>query len=150
MFQKTNSFFHRTLHSLKSIFLRVSKKLPRPKSHLSCTFCRSNSLDGDNIYASFLNIWESDLENSIGGPLMLEHEVQEQEQDHHEKKTEACSLRSSRDCDTMERKISEMYMTETGDIEQALDVEEALHYYSRIRSPVYLNIVDKFFCDLYS
>jgi hypothetical protein len=50
----------------------------------------------------------------------------------------------------MEKKINEMYMTETVDIEQALDVEEALHYYSRISSPVYLNIVDKFFTDLYS
>ncbi|XP_010465611.1 PREDICTED: uncharacterized protein LOC104745928 [Camelina sativa] len=151
MFQKTNIFFHRTLHSLKSIILRAGKKLPRPKTHFPCTFCRSNSLDGDNIYASFLNIWESDLENSIGGPLKLQHKVQEQEQDHHqEKKTEPCSSRSSRDCDTMEKKINEMYMIETGDIEQALDVEEALHYYSRIRSPVYLNIVDKFLTDLYS
>ncbi|XP_010503728.1 PREDICTED: uncharacterized protein LOC104780882 [Camelina sativa] len=150
MFQKTNSFFHRTLHSLKSIILRAGKKLPRPKTHFPCTFCRSNSLDRDNIYASFLNIWESDLENSIGGPLKLEHKVQGQEQDHQEKKTEPCSSRLSRDCDTMEKKINEMYMIETGDIEQALDVEEALHYYSRIRSPVYLNIVDKFLTDLYS
>ncbi|CAA7057968.1 unnamed protein product [Microthlaspi erraticum] len=150
MFQKTNSFFHRTLHSLKSIILRAGKKLPRPKTHFSCAFFRSNSLDGDNVYASFLNIWESDLENSIGGPLKLEHKAQEQEQDHREKRTEACSSRSSRDCDTMEKKIKEMYMIETGDIEQALDVEEALHYYSLLRSPEYLNIVDKFFNDLYS
>uniref|UniRef100_A0A1J3JG05 OVATE domain-containing protein n=1 Tax=Noccaea caerulescens TaxID=107243 RepID=A0A1J3JG05_NOCCA len=150
MFQKTNSFFHRTLHSLKSIILRAGKKLPTPKTHFSCTFCRSNSLDDDNIYASFLNIWESDLENSTGGPLKLEQKAQEQEQDHQEKKTGACSSRSSRDCDTMEKKIKEMYMIETGDIEQALDVEEALHYYSLLRSPEYLNIVDKFFNDLYS
>ncbi|CAH8260661.1 unnamed protein product [Arabidopsis lyrata] len=150
MFQKTNSFFHRTVNSLKSIILRTGKKLPRPKTHFSCTFCRSNSLHADNIYASFLNIWESDLKNSIGGPLKLEQMVQEQEQYYQVKKTEACSSHSSRDCDTMEKKINEMFMTETGDIEQALDVEEALHYYSRIRSPVYLNIVDKFFTDLYS
>lgn len=146
MFKKTNSFFHRTLHSLKSFMLRAGKKLPRPKAHFSCTFCRSNSLHGDNIYASFLNIWESDIENSIGGPLKLEQKAQEQE-----KKTEACSSLSSRDCDTMAKKIKELDMIiETGDIEQALDVEEALHYYSRLRSPEYLNIVDKFFDDLYS
>ncbi|KAF2557961.1 hypothetical protein F2Q68_00017605 [Brassica cretica] len=152
MFQKTNSFFHRTLHSLKSIILRAGKKLSKPKTHFSCTFCRSNSLDGDDFYASFLNIWESDLENSIGGggPLKLEQKTQEHVQDHQEKKTEACSSRLSRDCDTMEKKIKEMYVIETGDIEQALDVEEALHYYSRLRSPVYLNIVDKFLNDLHA
>ncbi|KAL0707641.1 hypothetical protein Bca4012_074067 [Brassica carinata] len=84
----------------------------------------SNSLDGDDFYASFLNIWESDLENSIGGggPLKLEQKTQEHVQDHQEKKTEACSSRLSRDCDTMEKKIKEMYVIETGDIEQALDI----------------------------
>ncbi|CAH8338960.1 unnamed protein product [Eruca vesicaria subsp. sativa] len=153
MFQKTNSFFHRTLHSLKSMILRAGKKLSRPQTHFSCTFCRSNSLDSsDDFYASFLNIWESDLGNSIGGgaPLKLEQKPQEHGQDHQEKKIEACSSRSLRDCDTMEKKIKEMYVIETGDIEQALDVEEALHYYSRLRSPVYLNIVDKFLNDLYA
>ncbi|CAG7890106.1 unnamed protein product [Brassica rapa] len=50
----------------------------------------------------------------------------------------------------MDKKIKEMYMTETGDIEKALDVEEALYYYSRLRSHVYLNIVGKFFNDLYA
>ncbi|ESQ48338.1 hypothetical protein EUTSA_v10022394mg [Eutrema salsugineum] len=149
MFHKTKSIFHKTLHSLKSIILRAGKKLTKPKTHFSCTFFRSNSLDGDNIYASFLNIWESDIENSIGVPLKLEQKNKEQEQDQ-EKRIEACSSRSSKDCDTMERKIKEMYTIEAGDIEQALDVEEALHYYSRLRSPVYLNIVDKFFSDLYA
>ncbi|CAF2078481.1 unnamed protein product [Brassica oleracea var. botrytis] len=94
MFQKTNSFFHRTLHSLK-----------------------------------------------------LTKAEQKHEQ---EKKTEACSSRSPRDCNRMEKKIKKMYVTETGDIEKALDVEEALYYYSRLRSQVYLNIVGKFFNDLYA
>ncbi|CAN8270203.1 unnamed protein product [Cochlearia groenlandica] len=157
MFKKTNSFFNRTLHSLKSIILQASKKLSKPyKTHFSCTFCRSNSLDGEHIYSSFINIWESDdIENRIGGSVLkLEHKAKDEpKQDYQEKKPEACSSRSSssRDCDTMEKKIKEMYMIDhTGDIEHALDVEEALHYYSLLRSPVYLNIVDKFFNDLYS
>ncbi|KAL0743280.1 hypothetical protein Bca4012_084793 [Brassica carinata] len=133
-------------------------KKAKERSTLSCniictTFVNiSNSLDGHNFYTSFLNIWESDLENSSGGggPLKLEQMAHEHKQDHQEKKTEACSSRLSRDCDTMEKKIKEMYAIDTGDIEQALDVEEALHYYSRLRSPVYLNIVDKFLNDLYA
>ncbi|KAK7261819.1 hypothetical protein RIF29_28140 [Crotalaria pallida] len=41
-------------------------------------------------------------------------------------------------------------MMESGDVEHELDIEEALHYYSRLTSPVYLDIVDKFFMDMHS
>ena len=48
------------------------------------------------------------------------------------------------------QKMKELEMVDAGDMEQALDIEEAVHYYSRLRSPVYLDIVDKFFVDMYS
>ncbi|PON88461.1 hypothetical protein TorRG33x02_158270 [Trema orientale] len=48
------------------------------------------------------------------------------------------------------QKMKELEMVDAGDMEQALDIEEALHYYSRLKSPVYLDIVDKFFLDMYS
>ncbi|XWS20303.1 hypothetical protein CRYUN_Cryun31cG0088900 [Craigia yunnanensis] len=48
------------------------------------------------------------------------------------------------------QKMMELEMMDVGDMEHVLDVEEALHYYSRLRSPVYLSIVDKFFMDMYS
>ena len=48
------------------------------------------------------------------------------------------------------QKMKELEMMEVGDMEHVLDVEEALHYYSRLTSPVYLSIVDKFFLDMYS
>lgn len=48
------------------------------------------------------------------------------------------------------KRMKEFEMVDTGDVEQVLDVEEALHYYSRLKSPVYLDIVDKFFLDMYS
>ncbi|GKV27022.1 hypothetical protein SLEP1_g36230 [Rubroshorea leprosula] len=50
----------------------------------------------------------------------------------------------------LEQKMKAFEMMDIGDVEQVLDVEEALHYYSRLRSPVYLDIVDKFFTDMYS
>ncbi|PKH47865.1 hypothetical protein CRG98_050415 [Punica granatum] len=37
-----------------------------------------------------------------------------------------------------------------GDLENTLDKEEALYYYSRLRSPVYHGIVNKFLMDIYS
>ncbi|KAL4335332.1 hypothetical protein GQ457_07G031850 [Hibiscus cannabinus] len=48
------------------------------------------------------------------------------------------------------QKLKELEMMDVGDMEQELDVEEALHYYSRLKSPVYLSIVDRFFMDMYS
>ncbi|KAM6556497.1 hypothetical protein CsatB_003516 [Cannabis sativa] len=48
------------------------------------------------------------------------------------------------------QKMKELEMVDAADMEQALDIEEALHYYSRLKSPVYLDIVDKFFLDMYS
>ncbi|KAE8699476.1 hypothetical protein F3Y22_tig00110578pilonHSYRG00175 [Hibiscus syriacus] len=48
------------------------------------------------------------------------------------------------------QKMKELEMMDVGDMEHVLDVEEALHYYSRLKSPVYLSIVDRFFMDMYS
>ncbi|KAI4324743.1 hypothetical protein MLD38_030200 [Melastoma candidum] len=49
------------------------------------------------------------------------------------------------------RRMKELDMMDSdGDLEQVLDVEEALHYYSRLKSPVYMEIVDRFFMDMYN
>lgn len=48
------------------------------------------------------------------------------------------------------QKMKDLEMMEAGDVDQVLDVEEALHYYSRLTSPVYLDLVDKFVMDIYS
>ena len=48
------------------------------------------------------------------------------------------------------QKMKELEMMDSGDVEHVLDIEEALHYYSRLTSPVYLDIVDKFFMDMHS
>lgn len=44
------------------------------------------------------------------------------------------------------KKMRELEMMDhVGDMEHLLDVEEALYYYSRLKSPVYIDIVDSFF-----
>jgi len=48
------------------------------------------------------------------------------------------------------QKMKKLDMMESGDLEHVLDIEEALHYYSRLKSPVYLDIVDRFFIDINS
>ncbi|KNA17227.1 hypothetical protein SOVF_082080 [Spinacia oleracea] len=41
-------------------------------------------------------------------------------------------------------------MDDVGDVDHTLDVEEALHYYSRLTCPEYVDIVNNFFMDMYA
>ncbi|THF98979.1 hypothetical protein TEA_022301 [Camellia sinensis var. sinensis] len=46
-------------------------------------------------------------------------------------------------------KIRELEMMDMNDVDHVLDIEEVLHNYSRLTCPVYLDIVDNFFVDMY-
>lgn len=48
------------------------------------------------------------------------------------------------------QKMNELEMMDLSDVDHSLDVEEALHYYSRLTCPVYVDIVNKFFMDMYA
>ena len=48
------------------------------------------------------------------------------------------------------QKMKELEMMDLSDVDHSLDVEEALHYYSRLTCPVYVDIVNKFFMDMYA
>ncbi|KAM7512821.1 hypothetical protein LguiB_011696 [Lonicera macranthoides] len=48
------------------------------------------------------------------------------------------------------RKLRELEMMDLSNVEHVLDIEEILHYYSRLTCPAYLDIVDNFFMEMYS
>ncbi|KAJ6348189.1 hypothetical protein OIU76_004627 [Salix suchowensis] len=48
------------------------------------------------------------------------------------------------------QKMKKLEMMDVSNVEHVLDVEEALHYYSRLKSPVYQDLVDEFFTDMYT
>lgn len=48
------------------------------------------------------------------------------------------------------QKLKELKMIDNSNEEHMLDVEEILHYYSRLTCPAYLDIVDKFFMEMHS
>lgn len=50
----------------------------------------------------------------------------------------------------VEKKLKELEMLEMSNVDYILDIEEVLHYYSRLTCPSYLEIVDKFFVEMYS
>lgn len=65
-------------------------------------------------------------------------------------KEESCSKNTNEGGLVLAQKMKDMEMIDTDDMEHVLDVEEALHYYSRLTSPLYVEIVDKFFTDMYT
>ncbi|CAN6540931.1 unnamed protein product [Malus baccata var. baccata] len=50
----------------------------------------------------------------------------------------------------LEHKLKELEMLDMSNVDHVLDIEEVLHYYSRLTCPAYLEIVDKFFMEMYS
>ncbi|XP_042479467.1 uncharacterized protein LOC122060441 [Macadamia integrifolia] len=48
------------------------------------------------------------------------------------------------------QKLKELEMMDASDIEHVLDIEEVIHYYSRLTCPAYLDIVNRFFMEMYS
>ena len=48
------------------------------------------------------------------------------------------------------RKLKELKMMDRNNVDFVLDIEEVLHYYSRLTCPVYREIMEKFFVEMYS
>ncbi|OIW10019.1 hypothetical protein TanjilG_32759 [Lupinus angustifolius] len=49
----------------------------------------------------------------------------------------------------VEKKLRELEKLDQSNVDYVLDIEEVLHYYSRLTCPAYLEIVDKFFMEMY-
>ncbi|KAJ0007830.1 hypothetical protein Pint_29799 [Pistacia integerrima] len=67
-----------------------------------------------------------------------------------DKREDQCCHNMNAESYALAQKMKQLDMVDAGDVEHVLDIEEALHYYSRLKSPVYLDIVDRFFMDMYS
>ncbi|KAL9232079.1 hypothetical protein vseg_007225 [Gypsophila vaccaria] len=64
--------------------------------------------------------------------------------------TTSSSLRYDHDgAYLLAQKMKDLDMMEVEDVNHVLDVEEALNYYSRLSCPAYVDIVDRFFMDMY-
>lgn len=69
---------------------------------------------------------------------------------HPRKKEDFNSENMNKKVHALAQKMKAMDMVDAGDLERVLDIEEALHYYSRLKSPVYVDIVDNFFMSIQS
>ncbi|KAJ4708428.1 ATP-dependent RNA helicase DDX11-like protein [Melia azedarach] len=57
--------------------------------------------------------------------------------------------REERSC-ILAEKLKELELIDVSNVDHALDIEEFLHYYSRLTCPAYVDIVDKFFMEMYA
>lgn len=53
-------------------------------------------------------------------------------------------------CGAVTRRLKELEMMDMSNVDHLMDIEEALHYYSKITCPFYVDIVNKFFMEMYT
>lgn len=176
--RKTKFLLQKTLKNFKCIIFGGSQKLPRSlsfKPFIGRTRSNNNSArttyTSDQFYNEFYDILQSDLNrmNRNGETKPTEEEdaaatastvkhVSFVKQTPQKNSIENIATEKKKNkgknknegVHELALKMKELEMNDSGDVEQVLDIEEALHYYSRLKSPVYLDIVDKFFTDMHS
>ncbi|KAF2323359.1 hypothetical protein GH714_034834 [Hevea brasiliensis] len=175
--QKTKTFFHKTFQNLKSLCFGGYQKLPKPfscatsstKNHHTdqyyTDFCNEWECDLEKAMKRKKNgiplskelAREEDGCNGSSlklptSPLKKKEEGIKEEKSKkrfNSRNQEKCSDKKNEGGNALAKKMKELEMIDGSDMEHVLDVEEALHYYSRLKSPVYVDIVDKFFTDMY-
>ncbi|QCE08959.1 hypothetical protein DEO72_LG10g178 [Vigna unguiculata] len=170
--RKSKVILHKTLRSFKSVIFGGYQKLPRSLSFNPFLGRSANArtYTSDQFYNEFYDILQSDLNRIKRGadnnsmsrsreetedaanaeilPKESSEKIVGEVGQVEEKKS--CELGKKEGVHDLAQKMKELEMMDTGDVEHVLDIEEALHYYSRLKSPVYLDIVDKFFNDMHT
>ncbi|KAL4583896.1 hypothetical protein LXL04_008481 [Taraxacum kok-saghyz] len=158
---KTKKILTKSLQKFKSFIFGGYRKLKKAPSLK--LFNNSKMQQLDNFYKEFCEQWDSgDIESnkSVNGDLnnnnnnnnnKTTNTMQDQKSvvinSPEDKKDIGCSKSNRHD---LEQKMKELEMMDMKDEEQVLDIEEVLHYYSLLTSPIYQDLVDKFFTDMYS
>lgn len=176
----TKRFFQKTLRSFKSFFsgadVEPYQRLPKtsPYNPYSITAAgvdvnlsdngnpkeRNNNRKKMNI--STHNIEAQRQGNNKGNVKQSTTQRREDHQDIYQRKTRSAKVGNSReDFYSGERrreernlsvpqKLKELERMDMSNVEHVLDIEEVLHYYSRLTCPTYLDIVDKCFMEMYA
>lgn len=143
--QRVGRFFKKTLGSIKStICSGYYKTLPNNTPLLS-PFSYSRRCPEDSQTEETYSVISSDTAVT---DTRHEKSLKSQHKKRRKKVAEPFE-ESKRRGDLLEQKMKDLNMVDLRDVEHALDIREALRCYSSIRSPVYLDIVDNFFTDMY-
>ncbi|XP_074287679.1 uncharacterized protein LOC141612829 [Silene latifolia] len=156
--QKTKKFLHKTLKNLKKFPFEKHGNLPRTLfiNPLSCMIINqkvhqhdlpipcdviehSNQSLPDK--SSFINLANDTTKDDHKTAIVAKIEPSSV--------TSSCRYTNEGSFSKLANKMKELEMMEVEDEEQDMDVEDALNYYSQLSCPVYVDIVDKFFADMY-
>ncbi|PHU15104.1 hypothetical protein BC332_16309 [Capsicum chinense] len=161
-FQKTKSLFLKNLHNLNSFLFKSHHKLPKV-CHFNPFFSRSNRIPSsiiqelDEFYRDFAqqleyreqnevpernNIDEESLNNTMKDRIQRETISEERKGDDF--------FRNKSKGEILAQKMKELDMMDEEDLDQMLDIREVLYYYSHLKCPVYLDIVDRYFMGMYN
>ncbi|KAI4387408.1 hypothetical protein MLD38_005245 [Melastoma candidum] len=154
----TRGFFHQTLRNFTKLLSGGYRKIPKP-STLRPFSCGSFRERGTKLPSKMDHFYRADWQLGFEPNSAMAEEESVKKRAQAEKDAKVAEKRERqgvggsgrRATEELElaRKMKEMEMADAGDMEQVLDIEEALHYYSRLKSPVYMEIVDRFFMDMY-
>ncbi|KAH0913149.1 hypothetical protein HID58_036470, partial [Brassica napus] len=150
--ERVGRFLRKSLGSIKStICFGKYHKLPNNNTALlspfSCSLHRSCPQDSqtEETYSVFSS--ESTAVAETRDESLI-NKVQHKKKPKKKKVAEPLE-EAKRRGEMLAQKMKDFNMVDLRDVEHASDVQEALRCYSSIRSPVYLDIVDNFFTDMY-
>ncbi|CAH1449008.1 unnamed protein product [Lactuca virosa] len=153
MFQRTKRLFKRSIETFKSYFSDGYQKLPKTPSY-------NVGFSPTNMYSEFVDQWEAadrimavayenntdNLKHKKSSMLINQHEVNRRKQHKHEETT----LKGEEKRYMVTRRLKELELFDGNNVDHVLDIQEVLHYYSRLSCPTYREMVDKFMMDIYS
>ncbi|XP_045822533.1 uncharacterized protein LOC123915455 [Trifolium pratense] len=177
---KYKKFFQKTLNNFKSLFSPSYQKIPKTPLHDQSSYNELDKFYSDFtekwdsekgkskkrsknkvMLSSSTKQVEEEARTKLHdeGLVSLNNELQKREKFEEQKikkslihqrgnKQDSSSMLNSKR--VVEKKLKELEMLEMSNVDYILDIEEVLHYYSRLTCPLYIEIVDKFFMEMYS
>ncbi|KAH0687624.1 hypothetical protein KY285_018190 [Solanum tuberosum] len=92
----------------------------------------------------------SESQRKLAVRFGMEDIESERRKEDEKKGREVLTRSTSKGSLTLLKKMEELEMVEGEDMDHVLDIEEVLQCYTLLNSPVYVDIVDRFFMDMYT
>ncbi|KAK4283749.1 hypothetical protein QN277_000669 [Acacia crassicarpa] len=164
----TKKFFRRTFQSFKSLFSTEYQRLPKTSSpliihtHPELEKLKTHQWDSQKDQnKTERRRSQENKEHFHQSPVQNKKmKMKQTEKTDNGKRNVMISNKKGRHEDSdsdsivrnsmIEKKLRELEKLDIGNVEYVLDIEEVLHYYSRLTCPAYLEIVDNFFMQMYS
>lgn len=149
---KTKRFFLKTFRNIQFFLFRGYKKLP--KNPFSCPVFSASHKIGPKLQETddeALNKEQRNVDDQCSRVTDQSGAVDSKEE---EKKARKYSLGNEEEpsflaTENLVQKIEELEKMDVNNGDHVMDIDEVIHQYSLLTSPVYLDIVDKFFTDVY-